>query len=226
MVRPTSRVQRGGVTLSERVWAIIAAARREAGIPDSRSRVVQGSWSKGSLSGNTHGGGGAFDLAAVLLDEDEALRLVAALRPRCGGTVWLRSPKFGWPAHLSGSHLHGLVRDEPGLSKAAKGQIKAYDLGRNGLAGKGKDPHPRPEWEPFWLWGTPAPWPGWRLTLGSSGEAVRSLQRALEIVPDGDYGQQTEARVRRHQLTRQGLWPADGVCGRLTFESAISWGWR
>ena len=226
MVRPTSRITRGGVTLSERTWAIIAAARREAGIPDSRSRVVQGSWASGKLSADIHKGGGAFDLGAVLLDEAEALRLVAALRPMCGGPVWLRSPKYGWPAHLSGAHIHGLVRDEPGLSKAATAQVKAYDAGRNGLANKGRDPHPRPDWTPFCLWGTPAPWPGWRLTVGSRGEAVRSLQRALEIVADGDFGPQTKARVRWFQLARPGLWPADGVAGIRTFESAIEWGWR
>lgn len=225
-VRETKRILRDGVFCSGRVWGLVEAARESVGLPESRCRVVQGSWHAGSLSGGTHTGGGAVDLAAAKLSEVEALALLGALRALCGGPAWLRSPKYGWPERLSGPHIHVVVRDEPGLSKAAADQVRAYDRGLNGLANRGRDLFARPAWTPFRLWGTPAPWPGHRLQLGSSGPAVRDLQRALEIVADGQFGPQTRARVKRHQLSRPGLWPADGVCGPATYMSAINWGWR
>jgi len=64
------------------------------------------------------------------------------------------------------------------------------------------------------------PFPG-RLRLGCSGDAVRRLQRqlntysGLRIAVDGDFGEQTELKVRRFQGHR-GLGP-DGVVDAVTW---------
>lgn len=58
--------------------------------------------------------------------------------------------------------------------------------------------------------GIPASWPGYDLTIGSSGDKVRQLQEQLDaiaavytaiprVTPDGIYGRQTEAAVREFQ---------------------------
>lgn len=224
-VRPTPRITRGDITLSARVWALIQHARDEANLAPERCRVVQGSWAAGRLSAGTHTGGGTFDLGAVLIDEDDALRLVIELRRLCGPSVWLRSPRYGWPPSLSASHIHGVVRDEPGLSRAARAQIRSADRGRNGLANQASDPHKRVQWRGFALWGTPSAYPG-RLQRGSSGPAVADLQRALEIVPDGLFGRQTHSRVKAFQRRRPALWPADGIVGPMTYAAILDWGWR
>lgn len=219
-VRATPRVERGGIILSERVWALVEDAQRAAAV---FPRVVQGSWHAGSLSGGTHAGGGAFDLGTAHLPEESALAQLYQLRRR-GVAAWLRSPEYGWTS--SGDHIHGIVRDEPGLSKAAAAQVRAYDLGLNGLASKRPDPFTRVEWTPFRMFGKPAAWPGHRLSLGAAGPAVVSLQRALELTPDGSFGPVTQGAVKRFQRTRPALWPADGVVGPKSYAAIIEWGWR
>ena len=58
--------------------------------------------------------------------------------------------------------------------------------------------------------GVPSSWPGYDLTVGSSGDKVRQLQEQLDAIaqvytaipriqPDGIYGQQTAAAVREFQ---------------------------
>lgn len=74
--------------------------------------------------------------------------------------------------------------------------------------------------------GVPFSWPGYNLTIGSSGEAVRIIQNQLNtisrvyisipsLVADGIYGEQTQTAVRRFQEIF-GLTP-DGVVGRSTW---------
>lgn len=55
------------------------------------------------------------------------------------------------------------------------------------------------------------------IRLGSQGEAVRELQRALGLDPDGGFGKKTEAAVKAYQA-RSGLEP-DGVVGDKTWDS-------
>lgn len=70
---------------------------------------------------------------------------------------------------------------------------------------------------------TPAPATSEVLRLGSTGEAVRSLQTALRSLgyysgeADGDFGESTQAAVRLFQ-TYNGI-SADGIAGARTFEA-------
>lgn len=130
--------------LSTRVKALIDDAYLAAGIPVSKRWVVQGSWHQGTLSGSTHNGGGAFDLRSRTLTAGEVQRLVLELRRR-NVCAWLRDAAHGGFA----PHIHGIVRDEPGLSSGAAWQVMEYDAGRNGLSSGGQDYHPRPVQTPF-----------------------------------------------------------------------------
>jgi hypothetical protein len=128
------------------VAALIADAAAAVGVPYT---VVQGSWSDSvGASAGTHAGGGAFDLRSRDYTRAQALALVVELRKR-NVCAWWRTPEFGWPATAGGPHIHGIVRDEPGLAPAAQRQVSDYDRGLNGLASQARDPFPRPPQAPF-----------------------------------------------------------------------------
>lgn len=55
---------------------------------------------------------------------------------------------------------------------------------------------------------------------GDSGEAVKVLQRELELVADGEFGPVTDERLHRYQTTH-GL-KSDGVCGPLTWAALFA----
>lgn len=193
----SARVTKNGKTLSARVWSLLDDAKRAAGLPPGAARVMQGSWSGGvKASAGTHNGGGAFDLSVAGLTRAQQLRLVDELRRR-NVAAWLRSPEFGWPARLGGAHIHGIVRDEPGLSVGARAQVTAYRLGRNGLAGGRKDPHHRP---PALRYVTPGDVVFADLKYGKTNGSVRALQKALRIAEDGYYGPATDRAVRDSQM--------------------------
>ena len=63
---------------------------------------------------------------------------------------------------------------------------------------------------------TPAAFPG-RLSYGSTGSAVKRVQRRLHVAASGFYGRATRTAVGRYQR-RQG-WRASGVVGRRTWNS-------
>lgn len=204
MAGPWDRVRKSGRTLYRRDWALLVAAAAAAGVP---LRVMQGSWSGTvAASAGTHAGGGAADLSVAGLTEAKAIDLVTELRRR-NCAAWLRAPQFGWPARLGGRHIHLIVKDSPGLSAGAKAQVAAYNRGRNGLAGEGRDPFPRPAQKVYLLPGqeplvtVPAVVKRIlaQLRYGRRGAEVRALQRALRITVDGRYGPETDAAVRRHQ---------------------------
>ena len=137
------RVTVDGKVLEQRVWWLLDDARAAAGLPPGSARVIQGSWSGVAASAGTHMGGGAVDLSIAGLSPAQQLALVAELRKR-NVCAWIRHPDYGWPASAGGPHVHGIVRDEWGLSGAAAQQVRDYDNGLNGLASRRRDPHPRP----------------------------------------------------------------------------------
>ncbi|MGB8020740.1 MAG: hypothetical protein WCF04_05885, partial [Candidatus Nanopelagicales bacterium] len=140
------RVTIAGHTLTRRVWALLDDARRAADLPEGAARVMQGSFNASvGASAGTHDGGGAADLSIRGLTEKQQLQLVDQLCRR-NGCAWIRAAKYGWTGD---PHIHVIVRDEPGLSKSAAGQVAAYDRGLNGLANRRGDPHPRPKQHPM-----------------------------------------------------------------------------
>ena len=139
-----SRETRNGETLTKRVWALLEDAYAAAGIDPSALVVTQGSWSAGSLSGSTHLGGGAFDLRSWTVPPARLEPLVVELRRR-NVCAWFRDQAHGGFQ----PHVHGIVRDEPGLSSGAQWQVAEYDRGYDGLTRRGKDYHPRPTQQHF-----------------------------------------------------------------------------
>lgn len=213
MPSPNDRITRNGKTLSRRVWALIEDVEKEVGIP---LRVMQGSFNRGGVrqSAGTHDGGGAVDISVAGMTEAQAIKVVVAFRKRYGD-AWLRSPKYGWPPRLGGSHIHVIIADEPGLSYGARQQVIAYNAGRNGLASRRPDPFPRPAQKPFHMDGTPHTIvPSHvavklaNLKFGAHNDDVKDLQRALHVTPvDGIYGKVTDAAVRADQ--RKHGWTPD-----------------
>lgn len=153
MAPVSARVSVDGQVLSKRVRELIYQAADDAKIPRSRIIVVQGSYkgdSAAAASGSTHDRAGAFDLRTRTLTEAQVLRLVFCLR-RWNVAAWYRAPAYGWTQ--TGPHLHGIVIDEPGLSRGALQQVEDYERGGNGLSGSSwrKDPFPRPEGRTYLL---------------------------------------------------------------------------
>jgi hypothetical protein len=142
----------------------------------------------------------------------QQLNLVRELRER-NVAAWLRSPEYGWnqPKNI---HIHGIVKDTPGLSYGARRQVINYNDGKNGLASKKKDPHARPTQHKFLIPGmatVPKVTPDVEVRLnnlryGKTNADVKDLQRALKMHVDGFYGPITDAAVRAHQK-RLGLTP-------------------
>jgi hypothetical protein len=137
------RITVDGHQIDDRVWAVVVESAGAAGIPTPR--LLQGSWSHGDLSGDTHAGDGAGDLSVRGLTDKQQVAFVVELRRR-NAVAWVRSKRYGWD---SGDHIHMILRDQPGLSMAAQKQVHLYDLITNGLRDRGRDPHPRPVQHPI-----------------------------------------------------------------------------
>jgi hypothetical protein len=60
-------------------------------------------------------------------------------------------------------------------------------------------------------------YPGKPLKRGSKGQAVQAIQTALKIAADGNFGPQTETKVKEYQASKSLL--ADGVVGPKTWAS-------
>lgn len=174
--RVTRQGPNGAVVLTARVLALLADAYKAVGLPESSLVVTQGSWHRGSQSGSTHDGGGAFDLRIWNLPSAKVEPLVVELRKR-NVCAWKRDKAHGG----FDPHVHGIVRDEPDLSTGAAFQVREYDRGRDGLSSAGPDYHPRPVQRPFVYGPVIAPFPGTVVSKGASSAVVATMRQALDL---------------------------------------------
>ncbi len=123
------------------------------------------------------------------------------LRP--GDALWRRSKKSGHIALFVGRNDKGLavVWEEYKTGRPCERRVwnRKRELGFTPIRRSGSGGRP----------GRPL------LKRGSSGSAVKELQRMLGIEVDGDFGPATEQAVKAFQ-TRQGL-SVDGICGPATW---------
>lgn len=124
------RVTWRGVTLTARMrdalrWAERRVQRKHPGVTLLPS---QGSWSNGSLSGNTHAGAGAVDLRTRHLTAVQRVATVRALKD-AGLAAWYRDTSDGFSPHI-----HALDRVTTNMHPAAKWQVRQYDNRRSGLS--------------------------------------------------------------------------------------------
>lgn len=201
----------GDVVLTARVWALLADAYKAVGLPESSCVVTQGSWHKGALSGTTHNGGGSFDLRVWNIPAAKLEPLVVALRAR-NVCAWKRDQAHGGFA----PHIHGIVRDEAGLSSGAAFQVREYDAGRDGLSSGGKDYHARPAQHPYIYGqppasypGTPIGWPSNHTT--SEGPAIVTLEKCFGLPITGKFSNALRNKIAGWQITHPGPWAKDRV---------------
>jgi hypothetical protein len=124
------RVGFRGVTLDKRTRAMCLASEAKL---KRRMSYFQGSFSHAAASAGTHAGGGAVDVGPASFKTSGAMRA-------SGFAAWARGAKFG-----SGSfspHVHGIAVGNRNLSGPAKAQVKAFQAGRDGLAGNRPDNQP------------------------------------------------------------------------------------
>ena len=79
-------------------------------------------------------------------------------------------------------------------------------------------------WEGWTTWygvDLPPAYPGHPIRPGTTGAAVREVQRRLRMPVTGKYGEATEAKVIAFQRARPWLWPADGVIGPRTYAALL-----
>lgn len=132
-------------------WPMITDALIKAGaIKESVDAwmIAQGAYSHGSLSADTHAGGGAMDVWWSLVDTDAKVRAWRS----CGIAMWPRtevdSVKFGG----SNRHGHGLWIGCPHLSPGAASQVVSFRNGRDGLIGNRIDRWARLTPSPIITW--------------------------------------------------------------------------
>lgn len=107
-------------------------------LPKVKVQPTQGSYSTSvAASAGTHDGGGAGDLHARTLDEDDRDQLVYAMRV-VGFAAWIRNPNQGpWV-----EHCHFVRKGCADAAPLAKAQVEDYYEGKNGLKGHAKDDGP------------------------------------------------------------------------------------
>lgn len=103
-------------------------------------RIGQGSYSNGSLSAGTHGGG-AVDIMFGGVGPKQRKAIVKWLK-RAGFAAWARE---GRQWGTNNDHAHGILRGHKTASAAARQQVQSYDAHRDGLAGNGWDDTWRPK---------------------------------------------------------------------------------
>lgn len=108
--------------------------------------IVQGSYNPGKVeaSAKTHDLGGAIDVSDNGMDSSEREDFVRKARS-IGWAMYWRPDGLKWDSHFHGIAIQpGGKYDRGALHSDAHNQVIDYYEGRDGLAGDGKDPHPRP----------------------------------------------------------------------------------
>lgn len=192
--------------------------------------IIQGSYNSGvGASAGTHDRGGAVDLSAY-----DGQRKVRILREE-GWAAWIRPTIPG----LWNEHIHAILYDNKHLSSGAKVQRTEYYNGYDGLAGSGRDPHPRPSPIPHFKYrkpGKPKP-TGPKINRARVNRTLRkpkydgkTAMRQLAVVRDAlrrkgfgvdGYDKYPAASTRRalRKFQRAQGWSgagADGLLGRQT----------
>lgn len=143
--KPQDRVKFRGVTLNRRTKRAFLWAEKRAGFT---LPIAQGSYNTGvAASAGTHDGGGAIDVGAAGMSKERRIKAVHALKD-AGFAAWYRPPIDG----LWGPHIHCILFGDKELAWLAKDQLKAFDQGRDGLAGNQLDPTYRPVGGRKWGW--------------------------------------------------------------------------
>ena len=121
-----ARVRVQGKQFNTRTAKMLEAADR---IFAGTWRIAQGSYSTSvAASGGTHSGGGAVDLSPSNGDWSGAVRALRSI----GFAAWHRTPSQGpW-----GHHIHGIAIGDASASSSAKGQVRDFLRGGDGLAGR------------------------------------------------------------------------------------------
>lgn len=188
---------------------------------DGDFRCVQGSFSDGGNSANTHNGGAATD-EVIVTDQ----WWLAEMAFRCaGGFYWHRLPLWRDGKLVWGDHLHGGNFGERGMDPSLVAQKMDFIAKKNGLSGHAPD-SPK-AWRPFkiinfhyYLGNVNLPnlvvearkTSGWK-----DIPSVRLHQRALnikidaELKVDGIYGPMTKSRTKRWEFLND--WETDGIPG-------------
>lgn len=136
-----------------------------------RPTIVQGGWMArlgggADASAGYHDGGGCLDLRVRDLTAEQVQALVVAVRVG-GAGGWVRNATHGG----MDPHLHLVLGTDEGLASGAAWQWDEYLMGRDGLASRGLDYHPRPA--PM----TTTPPKGWAMpTADEIARAVRDIE--------------------------------------------------
>lgn len=145
------RVTWRGHTFTRRAVQSLRWVELKSGV---KIEPVQGSFNRGgvSQSAGTHDGE-AVDIRVRNLSPEEIRRLVVWLR-KAGWAAWYRAPSAAW-----GPHVHAVPAGSTLLSASAAQQVRAYDAGRDGLAGNRVDHTWRPRLKRRWSYrlGRPVP---------------------------------------------------------------------
>jgi hypothetical protein len=136
---PLERITwRGWDGVDRKTAAALSVAERRLGY---EMDIVQGPYNASvGASAGTHDGGGVVDLSPF--DHERKVKVLRDL----GFAAWYRPavPK------LWGAHVHAVMEGHQDLAPAAKRQVQAFDMRRDGLAGNAMDPNKyHPNVEPF-----------------------------------------------------------------------------
>ena len=146
------RVRFGSKIVDRRTSEMLAEAERLAQAEDPSIedfRLTQGSLLHPCRRVGRHPQRpGSFDMYTGAYTSEQKEIIGMALR-KVGFASWRRRASQGpWK-----EHWHGIAMDTEGLPPVAARQVKSYLNGRDGLAGNGEDPDPRPKdintWEEY-----------------------------------------------------------------------------